>query len=335
LPNWLYRNVEEWVIQPAADASLTVSVADTVAVAESVVVTLNPLLVVVADSDSPSESVTITLNPLLVVVADTDSPSESVTVRIPMAVQVSDALTASESVTAQILDTPPSFGPSVVDSTISHDAALVWLTRQDRDIVLAVRGQTAPPPAAVDTVTVDELARVQIGVTPSVNDAVTVGEAVTGFMGIPVSVNDASAAAELVLVALSVLTIRVHDDTPAAELAMVSFRLEVVAVDAVVPGDVVSVRQGLVVFDVTTLDDAVVVQMPLAVVVVDSASPSELVAGEFNGLPCSVSDSAPVTDTAALHRNFAVSVFDADVVDERRFAAMAKVKKVKVRGGPS
>jgi hypothetical protein len=285
----------------------------------------------VVDTLTTSEFVQVTLNPRLVTVADVLAPTESVAIEASPVITVADTVVPTEFVSLE----RTGFGPSVVDSTISHDAALVWLTRQDRDIVLAVRGETAPPPVAVDSVTVDELARVQIGVTPSVSDAVTVGEAVTGLMGIPASVNDADAAAELVLVALSVLTIRVHDDTPAAELAMVSFRLEVVAVDAVVPGDVVSVRQGLVVFDVTTLDDAVVVQMPLAVVVVDSASPSELVAGEFNGLPCSVSDSAPVTDTAALHRNFAVSVFDADVVDERRFAAMAKVKKVKVRGGPS
>ena len=313
MPNWLYRNVEEWLAETAAPGAINV-----------------------ADSLSPTEFALVTVNPLFVVVVDTDIPTESVTVRISLGVQASDALTAAESLTAQILDTPPSFGPSVVDDTIlPHDAVAVFLTRQDRDHV-AIGMQTAPPPAVGDTITVEELVRLQIGVTPSVIDSDTASELVAVLMRVPVSVFDLTPPAEVVTVSLNLLTVMVNDQAPAGEVALASFGLEVFVLDATPGADAVSLQLGLVVSDDVGPTDAASVQMPVAVGVADIGAPVEQVAGEFNAVLVSVSDATPVTDVANLHRNFIVQVFDTDAVDERRFAAMAKVKKVRVRpGGPA
>jgi hypothetical protein len=222
--------------------------------------------------------------------------------------------------------------PNVYSDTLTHDAILVWLAPPDRDVIGGVQMQTAPPPAVGDDIAVGELARVQVGLALAVADDIPGDDDVTARTVLPVMAVDGAAAGEAVEGRVGVLLLAVGDDRPPAEAVTLALPLAGVSVaDTPTPTEAVALRASLVVEDTLAPDDLVVVALPAAPTAVDLAAPTEAVALALNVLTLSVVDAIAVGELASRLANVVLQVADAIEIDERRFAAIVKAKKIKIR----
>lgn len=226
--------------------------------------------------------------------------------------------------------------PSVYSDTLTHDAVLVFLSRQDRDAVVGVQMRTAPPPVVGDDVTVLEAVTVRVGLALAVADDTPVDDAITDpGLGLPVRAVDALAPGEAVEGRVSVLLPAVGDDRPAAEaLTLALFLPGVAVVDSLSPTDVVALRASLAVEDSVTPGELAVVVLPTAPTAVDVVAPTEAVALALNVLTLAIVDAVPVGEQVSPLANVALEVADAIVLEERRFVVAVKPKKVKIRPTP-
>jgi hypothetical protein len=223
--------------------------------------------------------------------------------------------------------------PNVYSDTLTHDAILVWLQPPARDVVGGVSMRTAPPPVVGDDIVVGELARVQVGLALVVFDDAPGADGMITSTGLPVLAVDAAAPTEAVEGRVGVLLPAVSDVLAPGEAVTLTLPLPGVAVvDSLVPDDAVALRSGLVVVDDLVPTDAATVQMPLQVVAVEAGTPTEVVAPALNALFPSVVDTVTVTEVATRLQPITLVVEDTTAVDERRNASMARPKKIKIRG---
>lgn len=229
-----------------------------------------------------------------------------------------------------ILLPEPSSG--VVDDLLPHDAIQVWLAPASRDVVGGVQMRTAPPPVVHDDIAVGEGVAVRVGMAVAVVDDTPGSEAVTVRAPIPVLGVDAVVVGEVVQGRFNVLGPAVGDDLPPSEAVTLALPLPgVLAVDTVVPDDVVELRLGLTASDTLTPADAVAVVLPMGATAVDQGAPAEAVEVALNVLIVQVADAIPVEEAVDRRQPITLVAADTIVVGERRVAETAAPKKVKIK----
>lgn len=223
--------------------------------------------------------------------------------------------------------------PNVYSDTLSHDAVMVWLSPPTRDVVGGIQMRTAPPPSVGDDLTVTDPVTVVISMTPQVVDTQAESELAVVAMGIPVLAVDVGTPAEAVVARQSVLLAVGGDDLAPTDAVTLALPIPgVLAADAVGVGEGVDLRAALVAVDTLAPAESVTVQLPTGLSAVDTVGPTDAVALVLNVLTPAVGDDVGPVDMVQVIRPVTINVNDTEIVDERRFAAMAAPKKIKIHG---
>lgn len=226
---------------------------------------------------------------LAISVDDSLTPAEQVTVRIPMAVSVSDADTATEFVRI-------ARNPLLID--VNDEA-----------------GET-------EAVTVRIPMRITVSDTDSATEDVIVVPVTVA--GLSTSVVDTVTPAEAVAVTVNPLTVNVNDSAAASEVVTVRIPMQIALSDSDSATEHAAVRIGtaVAVSDAISTDEAVTVRVPMRATASDTAAATEALTLFLNPILISVSDTDSATEFVNAAPPIIINIADRDIVEDKDIASI-------------
>ena len=336
----------------AVDLTRSLSVSDTISVAEAVQVTISTANATISDTISLSESIgvaVITAGAIALSVSDAVSLSEAVTAATStLALSVSDSVSLAEQLQVALATyVGVSDSVSVAEST---SLALGTLTLALSDSISLAESLTVQPAAATigvsDAVGVAESISLALATFVGVSDSPILAESVAVSIGVlSPSVSDAVGVAESLAVALATLTITVSDTASVSESVGIS--IAAIGLVAVSVSDTISLSeqvQGLIGLAAQVSDSISVAEQVGSALLVepgvsDSVSLSESLNVALTTLTLAASESIALSESLALTRATSVVTSDAVSVAESvaayPFYALAVSESVNLLDSPS